>query len=328
MKKIIALIALILMVGSNILFSSETFAGSYTPSRNSMSPSQISFSNNSTNNSVAIYWVDFDGNERYYTTLNPRASYVQDTYIGHVWNVRNTSDSTLLATIVSNSTYQQNTINSTSQSSTTTASPSYPTSSSKIYFTNSSNVNVTIYWVDQNGNERNYRTLVPGETYTQDTSIDHIWVVRHSRLGTEVGRTVSTNSYQTYTITQRFVESYNTTYTTNSNVTYFPNSYPTYGSYYNNNYTPQVVTYGYYPTNYNSYSSTSSSNQAVCNLYDGTYNNNNFTAVINGSDIVQVTSFRKKWNKISFSTYGTSPSGMTQTLRWTLNCSNGIIVQR
>lgn len=230
MKKILVLLALIV----SLVISSETFAGPYTPSRYSTSPSQIAFTNNSSNNSISIYWVDYDGNERYYTTMSPRATYVQDTLIGHIWNVRIASNSTLLATITSNYSYQQNTITSGSNG-TNTASPSYATSSSRIYFTNNSNVNVIVYWVDQNGNERTFRTLSPGESYTQDTSIDHIWVVRHANLGTEMGRTVSTNSYQTYSVSQRFYDSYsqnyytyNSTYNPNpANPTYFPNSYPT-----------------------------------------------------------------------------------------------------
>lgn len=258
MKKVLFTLLAIL---ATLAYTSESiFAGAFTPSRYSTTSSQITFTNNSVSTSLAIYWIDLDGNERYYTTLQPRASYTQDTYIGHIWNVRNSSNSNLLGTYTSNSTYQQHTI-TPPQNGTT--SPSYTTSASRIYFTNNSNVAVNINWIDQSGYEKNYRTLSPGESYTQDTYIDHVWIVRYGAVGTELGRTISTNSYQTYTVTQRFdiygnnnAYGYNYTFptTTSNNTACSSNNW-----YYNlstNTYTcgnTNSNVYGY-TTNNNSYS--------------------------------------------------------------------------
>ncbi len=52
-------------------------------------PTQIKFINN-LDSTVAIYWVDFNGNWVQYATIPSRGQIVQPTYVGHAWVAWNT----------------------------------------------------------------------------------------------------------------------------------------------------------------------------------------------------------------------------------------------
>ena len=52
---------------------------------------------------VAIYWVDYQGNESFYTDLNPGSSKVIQTFATHPWSVRDKRTGQVLRTIVAGS---------------------------------------------------------------------------------------------------------------------------------------------------------------------------------------------------------------------------------
>jgi hypothetical protein len=57
-------------------------------SPSSTTPTQIYFENLSQVETYTVYWVDFAGVEKKYYTLTPLESYTQNTYLWHIWVVR------------------------------------------------------------------------------------------------------------------------------------------------------------------------------------------------------------------------------------------------
>lgn len=56
----------------------------------------VSFVNDSFFKTISIYWVDESCQEVLYYTLNPKTSYTQSTFVGHIWHVRDKSTRILL----------------------------------------------------------------------------------------------------------------------------------------------------------------------------------------------------------------------------------------
>ncbi len=60
------------------------------------SNSQVRFTLvNDTGENIAVYWIDYSGNEILYRTLDPGGEYTQPTYSAHAWAVRDTSGQAL-----------------------------------------------------------------------------------------------------------------------------------------------------------------------------------------------------------------------------------------
>ncbi len=75
----------------------------------------------------------------------------------------------------------------------------------KIYFENLDRVQTyTVYWVDFTGVEKKYNTLAPGVSYTQDTYIWHVWIVRDS-MGNAEAIYTSTYSWDVVSVGKAFV---------------------------------------------------------------------------------------------------------------------------
>ena len=70
-----------------ILSAEPLWAASSVRSRESRISSEIEF-NNRLSTPVAIYWVDYRGNEIFFGDLNPGATKVQQTFATHRWRVR------------------------------------------------------------------------------------------------------------------------------------------------------------------------------------------------------------------------------------------------
>jgi hypothetical protein len=86
MKKLILTIISLFCLFTGTLES--TVAGGLMSSSASMTPTKIYFENIDRTQTYTVYWVDFTGTEKKYNTLPPGTSYTQDTYIWHVWIVR------------------------------------------------------------------------------------------------------------------------------------------------------------------------------------------------------------------------------------------------
>ncbi len=55
--------------------------------------------------------------------------------------------------------------------------------SAKLVLSNSSERNIAVFWVDYEGQEQYTRRLTPGQAYTQETTVGHVWRVRDEASG-------------------------------------------------------------------------------------------------------------------------------------------------
>jgi len=53
----------------------------------------------------------------------------------------------------------------------------FPHGSTTILFVNSSSATVNVFWLDYQGNRVWYATLLPGDSYIQETYLSHPWVI-------------------------------------------------------------------------------------------------------------------------------------------------------
>lgn len=60
---------------------------------------EIDFTN-SMNEPVAIYWIDYDGNEKFYALLQPEERYTQHTFVTHPWIVMTVSGNQIVGSAI------------------------------------------------------------------------------------------------------------------------------------------------------------------------------------------------------------------------------------
>jgi hypothetical protein len=58
-------------------------------------PTTIEFVNQ-TSEGISIYWIDYDGRTRLYSSLQPERSFAQSTYVTHPWLVKTSNGRSLL----------------------------------------------------------------------------------------------------------------------------------------------------------------------------------------------------------------------------------------
>lgn len=303
-------------------------AGSYTPSRYGWAPTQLVISNTSSSTSIGVSWVDFDGNERYQRSIGPNSTYTQDTYLNHVWNIRDNNNGALLNTVTVYATYQQVSVTPSNSSSYSTYGSNRAT---KIYFMNSSNISIDLYYLTPSGFQGFQRTLRSGENYTQDTYLNHVWIIKDSANGRELTRTTSTNDYQTYTYSQNQPTYYNNYYPYNYNYNNYTPTRIYYGDNWNNNNGPVQYVYKkytrdewedeedrYYEEDY--YEEDNYSKREACRLRDGTYDAGINMTISGRSAQFEVLGFKKSGSKITFRALETLTNGRTMTSRWSYNC--------
>ncbi|GAB4232310.1 MAG: hypothetical protein Kow0049_15200 [Stanieria sp.] len=84
------------MAAVNLIFLPTNInAQENTCSVESNTPTQITFTNN-TANPVNLYWVNYECQEVQYQTIQPQASYTQDTFVSHPWRIRDSQTGELL----------------------------------------------------------------------------------------------------------------------------------------------------------------------------------------------------------------------------------------
>jgi len=154
-------------------------------SRHSEVAVQLDFVNKSAQASD-YYWVDFDGKEQKYGTIEASASVVQDTYFTHPWIVRGQFGHIVLIYIPTETAKQTITISVDAVAlAQKYALTSYPQLKSlhfdteiMINFENGSSVPLDYYWVDYDGREQKYGTIEAGATIIQPTYFTHPWIGR------------------------------------------------------------------------------------------------------------------------------------------------------
>ena len=60
-------------------------------SPSSFDKANITF-DNQTPGDLKVYWIDFQGNRKFYSALKAHSKYDQATWVGHVWVVANAAD--------------------------------------------------------------------------------------------------------------------------------------------------------------------------------------------------------------------------------------------
>ncbi len=72
-----------------------------TSLRSTASATSIRFTvNNTSGDTIFLYWLDFQGNEAFYQELATEQTYTQQTYIYHAWRVKDRLENTLLECIL------------------------------------------------------------------------------------------------------------------------------------------------------------------------------------------------------------------------------------
>jgi hypothetical protein len=154
---------------------------------------------------VSADWVDHEGVRRPWFTLRPGEEKLQDTYVGHVWYLRNgTAD--FGAIVAAPGVGYVNTNRTwpapadwrrrweTPEFRLAWAPGPLPTSSPDggdstwLVFANHSQGAVTVDWLDHQGTRRTWFTLQPGDDKLQDVYAGHVWFVSdgHHDLGAAV----------------------------------------------------------------------------------------------------------------------------------------------
>lgn len=72
-----------------------------------------------------------------------------------------------------------------------------------IEFVNKMNVPVAVFWINFDGEQEKFRTLEPGERYTQSTFVTHPWIVKTLPSNQRVGSIVGSDSEQTLEVKVR-----------------------------------------------------------------------------------------------------------------------------
>ena len=137
---------------------------------------------------VDLFWLNYQGEEVYYATLNPGQQKTMNTFETHPWRVRQAQSGDEIAMFIASGKPTQN-FNITLKSK----HGKVPT---QVTFANTSPLTLDVFWIDYQGQEKRYATIAPHEEYTQDTYMTHPWVVRDKNSGEAVGYTVATRMPQ------------------------------------------------------------------------------------------------------------------------------------
>ncbi|MEZ5535325.1 MAG: hypothetical protein R3F02_06835 [Thiolinea sp.] len=142
---------------------------------------------------VDVFWLDYQGREKRYKTLEPGEGYTQSTFETHPWRVRQQHSGEEIALYIPDGKPQQVfDVRLRSQHAETATS---------IRFVNQSPLKVGVYWLDYQGNEVRYAVLDSRESFTQQTFMSHPWIVRDMNSNEAVGFTVGIREPQVFNIT-------------------------------------------------------------------------------------------------------------------------------
>jgi VHL beta domain len=138
-------------------------------------PITVNFSNGS-GRTVSVFWVDYEGHEKLYLTLPPGMGNNQETYVGHVWNVRDAVSGELL-------------VNYTADHSNP-GPVAIKGSMVPITIVNDTAAAINIFWVNDQNQEQSYGTLAPRAVFTSSAFIGRSWVIRDPHSGTAWKRVI------------------------------------------------------------------------------------------------------------------------------------------
>lgn len=136
---------------------------------NSKNAVQVTFKNN-TLSTLDVYWLDYSGGEKKYATLAPGKLVTFPTFETHPWRFK--AGDRVIDTYVTGSAKVQEyfvALFKSRQSQTPVT----------ITFQHLGTGDLSVYWLDYQGNEKAYGTLAAGAQMTVGTFATHPWLFRH-----------------------------------------------------------------------------------------------------------------------------------------------------
>ncbi len=124
---------------------------------------------NKSNLELAIEWMDFKGEPRFYKVLNRGESYNQQTFATHPWIIRDRHSGIVVDTIRATNKAQRMTFSGRKIKSLGGVNPT------NVRFVNAIPYEIDLYWINYKGKEKFYKSLKTGEAYTQGTFATHPW---------------------------------------------------------------------------------------------------------------------------------------------------------
>ncbi|MCA9000234.1 MAG: hypothetical protein KDA80_24765 [Planctomycetaceae bacterium] len=140
---------------------------------------------NSGNIPVTLNWVNFEGREELYQTIQPGQTVDQPTFVGHKWRIRATGTNALLAEDVVTGIAQGRNVR---PQGNVPMPPPGGGQNASYSITNQGNVAVTLNLLAPNGQEVRKATIPPGGKSDQQTTIGSVWVIRRADTGAEITR--------------------------------------------------------------------------------------------------------------------------------------------
>ncbi len=116
-----------------------------------------------------VFWYDYQGNRVKYATLKPGQGYTQSTYATHPWAIGR-------HLYIPNSQGEQANVSSYDSSTPV-----------KVKFENPLPLPVDLYWVDYQGKQVKYATIMPFSSTTVSTFFSHPWIARLAGTETILG---------------------------------------------------------------------------------------------------------------------------------------------
>lgn len=139
-------------------------------SLHSKNPVKVTFKNN-TNATLDIYWLDYSGSEKKYATFSPGQTVTFPTFETHPWRFKN-SHGVVDTYITKNTKIQEYSI--------ALFKSKQSVKKVSILFHNFTGVELNVYWVDYEGNEKDYGKIASGSQMTIGSFETHPWLFRQS----------------------------------------------------------------------------------------------------------------------------------------------------
>jgi hypothetical protein len=199
MRRLIILALLLLSFSPSSTFAQS--AEQCTPNVKT-DPVNLTFVNY-TSRSVTVYWVDSNCMETSYKTLAAGESYVQPTFVGHVWRVRDTA---LLSTKIIEFAAQDThdivvPVGSFAPlNDKLGCTPNVKTDAITLTFVNYTSRPVGVYWSGFDCTEKLYQQLAPGQSFDQPTYLGHVWFVRDDDNKAVLTQFVATDATTTHVL--------------------------------------------------------------------------------------------------------------------------------
>ncbi|KAJ3107088.1 hypothetical protein HDU96_008012 [Phlyctochytrium bullatum] len=159
---------------------------------------------NASFSTVNVYWVDRNGDDICYRTLEPQSSHTQQTYANHVWNFVEQDTGKLIGYHIASPVHQTLVLNGENDFDIhRTATPMKSLGSGEdtvLTIVNRTGEDVEMFWVDWDGMETLYETLKNDQTFEQQTFATHAWKFVGVDSGKVIGYHRAIEQKQTLTL--------------------------------------------------------------------------------------------------------------------------------